>query len=97
MHKTDKFIRDCSSTDSDVLVLSIPSHLVERAHVDAYSILKVPHATCDCMMTASRYEWNTFSARVLDGLDHIVFAARVDNDKVRWTLILSEPQISLIE
>ena len=77
--------------------LSIPSHVVEWAHVDAYTVLKMSHRGSDCMVATTGCEWNTLLPRIFDDLDYIVLTTWIDDSEVCWALVLSKAKIALVE
>ena len=77
--------------------LSIPSHVVEWAHVDAYTVLEMSHRGSDCMVATTGCEWNTLLPRIFDDLDYIVLTTWIDDSEVCWALVLSKAKIALVE
>jgi hypothetical protein len=79
-----------------MLQLVVPSHVLERAHINAYPVLKVPHTTGDCMMATARREWDLFLPCILDHLYYIALTPGLDDDEVCRTLVLREAQIGFV-
>jgi hypothetical protein len=79
-----------------MLQLVVPSHVVERAHIDAYPVLKVPHTAGDCMMATAGREWDFFLPCIFDHFDYIALTPGLDDDKVCRTFVLREAQIGFI-
>ena len=77
--------------------LSVPSHVVEWAHIDAYTVLEMSHRGSDCMVATTGCEWNTLLPRIFDDLDYIVLTTWLDDSEVCWALVLSEAKVALIE
>jgi len=77
--------------------LSVPSHVVEWAHIDAYTVLEMPHRGSDCMVATTGCEWNTLLPRIFDDLDYIVLTTWLDDSEVCWALVLSEAKVALVE